>query len=209
QCSPASGPRPSGAWSRLPAALSCHLRAAARLACTCALLVAGGGRARRRTARSRREARGLRRGGLRGGLRLRASGGGGGSRDDWCEATPGPGLSATEVVELQLRALQDNDPLTNDGLAKTFEFASAGNQAQTGPLLRFAAMIRNGYPVLLNSASFSILSALPIGNVTYAVRVEVVGNGDTGGSVRRFMWTLSNVGSGWRTDSVILDEDNQ
>lgn len=127
---------------------------------------------------------------------------------DWRTTTPNSSLSALQVVELQLQALQDNDALINDGLAKTFEFASPGNQATTGPLPRFAAMIRNGYPILLNSASFSVLSALSLGQDGYIVRVEVTGNDAVGSMRTRFQWRLSNHGQlGWKTDAVMPDID--
>jgi len=118
---------------------------------------------------------------------------------------PRPELTATEVVEVQLRALQENDPMTDDGLAKTFEFASPGNRAATGPIRRFASMIRNGYPILLNSSSFSVLSALRVGEGRYAVRVRVVA-GDSfglGGEEEVFFWQLSKTESCWMTDAVM------
>ena len=62
----------------------------------------------------------------------------------WRTAVPSASLSATDVVALQLSALQENDPTTDDGLERTFEFASERNREVTGPLERFKEMIRRG-----------------------------------------------------------------
>lgn len=70
---------------------------------------------------------------------------------------PGPELSPAEVVQAQLDALADNDTPTEDaGMARVFAFASPGNRAQTGPLARFAAMIRGGYGAMVNNRGASI-----------------------------------------------------
>jgi hypothetical protein len=62
---------------------------------------------------------------------------------------PEPGLGPTEVVRIQLEALRRND--TGDrGIAVAFRFASPGNKRSTGPLPRFAAMIKQGpYALML------------------------------------------------------------
>ncbi|CAE7227624.1 unnamed protein product [Symbiodinium sp. CCMP2592] len=124
---------------------------------------------------------------------------------DWRAAHPEEGRSAMEVVELQLRALQENDMATSEGIAKTFEFASPSNQAATGPVERFAEMIYLGYPILLNSKQFTLLSALKLAENEYAIRVEVEG---TWAGKQIFVWLLSNTGdgTGWRTNSVMPDE---
>ncbi|OLQ09075.1 hypothetical protein AK812_SmicGene7362 [Symbiodinium microadriaticum] len=123
---------------------------------------------------------------------------------DWRAAHPEEGRSAMEVVELQLRALQENDMATSEGIAKTFEFASPSNQAATGPVERFAEMIYLGYPILLNSKQFTLLSALKLAENEYAIRVEVEG---TWAGKQIFVWLLSNTGdgTGWRTNSVMPD----
>eukprot|EP00971_Amphidinium_carterae_P200647 3981682-Amphidinium_carterae.1 len=124
----------------------------------------------------------------------------------WQDATPSPAQSPLQVVELQLRALQENDPSCNDGIAKAFEFASDDNKAVTGPLPRFAAMLKNGFPIMLNSASFKLLSALPVRPDTYAVRVEIVGNEYVGGVIEQYFWILSKVDDCWKTAGVSPDE---
>ena len=55
---------------------------------------------------------------------------------------PSPGLAPSEVVRIQLEALQTNDdPYDDAGIATVFRFASPGNRAATGPLERFTAMV--------------------------------------------------------------------
>lgn len=130
------------------------------------------------------------------------------SEISWKNAMPEAGRSATEVVKLQLTALQHNNPESDDGIAKTFDFASSRNKAVTGPLPRFAHMIHAGYPMLLNCQNFTLLSALQLGPTEYAVRVEILGHPRVGGEKSIFVWQLSDSGdgTGWRTDAVMPDE---
>ena len=56
---------------------------------------------------------------------------------------PEPELRPDEVVRIQLEALRRNDA-EDRGIAVAFRFASPENRRSTGPLARFASMIRNG-----------------------------------------------------------------
>ena len=70
---------------------------------------------------------------------------------------PDPALSPQEVVRIQLEALKANDAADN-GIAVAFRFASPDNRRQTGPLPRFARMIKDGpYALMLRyrEASFA------------------------------------------------------
>ena len=63
---------------------------------------------------------------------------------------PVPALSPGEVVRIQLEALRHNDE-QNRGIAVAFRFASPANRANTGPLSRFIAMIKEGpYALMLD-----------------------------------------------------------
>ena len=63
---------------------------------------------------------------------------------------PNPALSPAEVIRIQLEALRDNDD-QDRGIAVAFRFASPANRANTGPLPRFIAMIRQGpYALMLD-----------------------------------------------------------
>lgn len=56
---------------------------------------------------------------------------------------PSPDLTPAEVVGIQLEALQANDePYPDAGIETTFRFASPANQVATGPLDRFAVMVK-------------------------------------------------------------------
>ncbi|NIR89362.1 MAG: DUF4864 domain-containing protein [Gammaproteobacteria bacterium] len=61
---------------------------------------------------------------------------------------PSPRLAPDEVVRIQLEALRANDE-RDRGIAIAFRFASPRNRASTGPLPRFARMIRQGYGLML------------------------------------------------------------
>lgn len=63
---------------------------------------------------------------------------------------PSPDLDPGEVVRIQLEALRANDA-EDRGIAVAFRFASPTNRDQTGPLARFAAMLKRGpYALMLN-----------------------------------------------------------
>ena len=57
---------------------------------------------------------------------------------------PHPRHSAEQVVSFQLAALRENDGLGADaGIATVFAFSSPANQAATGPLARFVALVKS------------------------------------------------------------------
>jgi len=67
---------------------------------------------------------------------------------------PSPELAPAEVVEIVVDALQENPRLPDDaGIATVFRFASPGNRAMTGPVERFATMIKRGYADMLGFAA--------------------------------------------------------
>ena len=66
------------------------------------------------------------------------------------DVQPSPELTPSSVVRIQVEAMKRNDvPRRDAGIAVAFRFASPGNRRATGPLPRFTAMIRAGYPGLL------------------------------------------------------------
>lgn len=71
---------------------------------------------------------------------------------------PDPALSTAEVVEAQLKALQLNDtPESDAGILQTWVFAHPDNKRVTGPLPRFAAMIKGPqYRMLLDHRSHEV-----------------------------------------------------
>lgn len=70
---------------------------------------------------------------------------------------PSPSLAPEQVVRIQLEALRRNSA-GDGGIAVAFRFASPGNRRNTGPLTRFARMIKDGpYALMLRyvDASFA------------------------------------------------------
>jgi hypothetical protein len=120
------------------------------------------------------------------------------------QASPVPGLSPRQVVQIQLQALRHNDvPAPDAGIATTFRFASEANQEATGPLERFKRMLRNPlYAPMIDhvSAEFG-----PVHHEGDVARVQVVLFG-RGGEVVAYDFTLSRDESTgcWLTDGVML-----
>lgn len=118
--------------------------------------------------------------------------------------SPDPDLSPREVVRLQLDALRRNGELGGDrGIEAAFRFASPANRAVTGPLERFAEMLRNPvYRPMLDHASAEFGPVQDDGEVA---RVQVVLFGRNG-EVAAYDVTLSKDEETecWLTDSVML-----
>jgi hypothetical protein len=125
----------------------------------------------------------------------------------WAEdlRRPTPALSPEDVVEIQLNALQTNDtPQTDAGIAQTWAFAHPDNKRVTGPLPRFAQMIKGPlYRILLGHRSHEIREVLATADqVDFAVTVT-----SRTGEVVGYRWTVAKVAAGenvgaWMTTSV-------
>jgi hypothetical protein len=119
--------------------------------------------------------------------------------------TPDPALSPAEVVEIQLTALQANDaPQTDAGIAQTWAFAHPDNKRMTGPLPRFAQMIKGPlYRILLNHRSHEIKEVSRTDDqADFAVTVT-----SQTGEVFGYRWSVAKVADGenagaWMTVSV-------
>ena len=56
---------------------------------------------------------------------------------------PNNSIEPYQVIKIQLRSLKQNDnPIKDNGIEQTWEFAHPNNQKNTGPLERFKSMIR-------------------------------------------------------------------
>ncbi len=119
---------------------------------------------------------------------------------------PDPALSPAEVVETQLSALQSNDsPQVDAGIAQTWAFAHPDNKRMTGPLARFAQMIKSAPvphadrpPLPMRSRR----SRAPTTEVVFAVTVT----GEIG-EVVIYQWQVGKVADGedagaWMTTAV-------
>lgn len=122
-------------------------------------------------------------------------------------AHPTPTLAPSEVTRIQLEALRSNTPI-NEGIALTFRFASPANKRVTGPLPRFARMLKSPpYDRLLNHTSVDYGPVRIIDDKAYQPIVVT----DTEGQKVGFLWILSRQPDGqfkdcWMTDAVISSE---
>jgi hypothetical protein len=118
---------------------------------------------------------------------------------------PNPAMNPEQVVSAILAALRDNDPETDDGVRTTFAFASPANQAMTGPVDRFVAMVKQPpFALLINHRSARVTPMK--GDESRAIDlVRVVGRD---GHRIYFAWELSKQTADgplkdcWRTDGV-------
>jgi len=118
---------------------------------------------------------------------------------------PDPALSPADVVETQLSALQTNDsPEVDAGIARTWAFAHPDNKRVTGPLARFAQMIKGPqYRMLLGHRAHEIEEvARSEDGVVFAVTVT-----GASGEVVIYQWQVGKVVEGkeagaWMTTAV-------
>ncbi len=89
------------------------------------------------------------------------------------QTEPDPSLSPQDVVSIQIEALGNNDiPHENRGIEVTFNFASPANKRMTGPLERFAAMVRNPtYGPMIDHLSAEFEDLVIEGN---SARIDVI-----------------------------------
>jgi hypothetical protein len=114
-------------------------------------------------------------------------------------------LSPAEVVEAQLSALQRNDsPEVDAGIAQTRAFAHPDNKRVTGPLPRFAQMIKGPqFHMLLDHRAHEIQEIARTDDaVAFAVTVTA-GSGE----VVIYQWQVGKVADGehagaWMTTAV-------
>ena len=118
---------------------------------------------------------------------------------------PDPALLPEAVVRIQLEALQRNDTPTPDaGIRQVWMLAHPNNRRITGPLPRFARMIKGAsFRPLIGHAAHNIETlATTEAQVTFKVTVET-----SDGDVLEYLWAVGRVDSGpaegaWLTTSV-------
>lgn len=118
---------------------------------------------------------------------------------------PDPALSPAEVVEAQLKALQLNDtPEADAGILQTWVFAHPDNKRVTGPLPRFAAMIKGPrYRILLNHRSHEVEEVSRTDDeVVFSVTIT-----NESGEAVVYQWRVAKVADGelvgnWMTTAV-------
>ena len=120
------------------------------------------------------------------------------------DAYPNPSLNPSDVVKMQLIAMQQND-VSNRGIEITFRFASPQNKVQTGPLSRFIKLVRSpAYSPLLNHLDATFLNLKVEGNVAIQEVIITTSIGTRKGF--RFLLSLQQgekYKECWMTDAVI------
>lgn len=120
------------------------------------------------------------------------------------QPVPSPDLSPSEVIDIQLKALQQNDD-RNNGIEVAFNFASPTNKAATGPLNRFTLLVRNPlYEPMLNFRSSRAGKVVMKKGQAHQVIIVT----DQQGNQAAFLFSLSKQSQTphqncWMTDSVV------
>ena len=96
-------------------------------------------------------------------------------------------FSASEVIEIQMSALQTNSASNNEGIYQCWLFAHPENKKYTGPFPNFMKMIANTqYKILLNSLKFKTKLLSKDNNVAkFSVDVDAYDN-----KRYRLLWIL-------------------
>jgi hypothetical protein len=122
------------------------------------------------------------------------------------QTKPDPSLSPQDVVSIQIEALRNNDtPYENRGIEVTFNFASPENKRTTGPIERFAAMVRHPlYAPMINHRAANFENLIIEGEVA---TIDVVLTSKDG-TYLGFRFTLSRqhgnqYEGSWMTDAVV------
>jgi hypothetical protein len=122
------------------------------------------------------------------------------------QTEPDPSLSPRDVVSIQIEALRNNDtPYENRGIEVTFSFASPTNKRITGPIERFAVMVRNPvYGPMINHRTANYENLMIEGEVA---TIDVVLTSKDGEHLG-YRFTLSRqhgnqYEGSWMTDAVV------
>ncbi len=119
---------------------------------------------------------------------------------------PSPDLTPSDVIRIQLAALQHNDE-DDGGIATAFQFASPGNRVYTGPLSRFKQIVRNpAYSIMINHRLAELEPVTVSGDVAQQ-RVLVTGN-DSQMVIYTFVLSRQRgdrFHGCWMTDGVSVD----
>lgn len=122
------------------------------------------------------------------------------------ELIPDPGLTAGDVVRIQLDALADNDsPHPDAGIEITFRFASPGNKEITGPLPKFIALVKNPiYRPMINHTDAAYgQSLLREGQTLLPVVLTAIDGSKAGYVFVLGQHDLDSCKSCWMTESVM------
>ena len=101
---------------------------------------------------------------------------------------PNNSIEPYQVIKIQLRSLKQNDnPIKDNGIEQTWEFAHPNNQKNTGPLDRFKIMIKGkSYEMLLNHLDHKVVE-VESGDLTSLFEVTVL---DQHKAYYKFNWQV-------------------
>tara|TARA_Y100001936_G_C15584858_1_gene413961 strand:+ start:25 stop:483 length:459 start_codon:yes stop_codon:yes gene_type:complete len=104
---------------------------------------------------------------------------------------PEPSIKPSEVISIQLTALQTNStPFENAGIAQTWEFAHPNNKEYTGPFKNFTKMMySSSYQIMLDHQSHNITLVAEEEDMAFFF-IELT---DRIGNEYGFQWTLQKV----------------
>ena len=105
---------------------------------------------------------------------------------------PNNGIEPYQVVKIQLRSLKNNNnPIKDNGIKQTWEFAHPNNQKYTGPLERFIAMLKgDSYKMLLEHLEHKIVE-VQLTNSVASYEVTIL---DINKSYYKFNWQVEKYG---------------
>ncbi|WP_088917784.1 DUF4864 domain-containing protein [Granulosicoccus antarcticus] len=117
---------------------------------------------------------------------------------------PNENFTPQQVVQIVVDSLKHNDADNDAGIATVFRFASPANKISTGPLNRFRAMIKKGFPDMLNHSNARYEAMKVSGNTA----IQAVWLMTHSGKEIGYAFQLSKQSGGqnanmWLTDRVI------
>jgi hypothetical protein len=116
---------------------------------------------------------------------------------------PSPALTPERVVEIQLDALRRNDlPEPDAGIATAFRFASPGNRRTTGPVERFALIVKSPAYRPMIGHRIAGYGPMKVNGDRAACRVKIVA---ADGKAHDYEFRLSKdpASACWFTDGVL------
>ena len=121
------------------------------------------------------------------------------------DLVPAPTLSPDDVIRIQIEALRNNDE-SDRGVEVAFRFASPSNKSNTGPLTRFAAMLKSGPYALMLGFQKADFEPVEVRDDRARQRVTLTDNRQS----LSFWFYLSRQSSEpfvdcWMTDAVLIE----
>lgn len=132
------------------------------------------------------------------------------STSSWSYLRPSKGLSPHDVVQIQLKALQQNDG-SDSGVITVFNFSSPVSKISIGPIEHFRILVRDPvYKPMLNFKSYKKGNMVISDNSAYQLVVLTGANNEKAA----YLFMLARQTKGyfkgcWMTVGVVRVEDNK